>query len=209
MITGLVVITKGTANNDPGEYQVKAFHGNRIEVTYRQDNNLGVTKRITVDNQDPLVLVSSPSNDLVTKKSVARYLQCGHNRRRRWFRVQGRRCCGQQHVRRQDADRTSVKGRIQLYVGRYPVVLSSSDFTAIDDGWRVSKTLNSSDIAGLGDKVPWRFSVEDLAGNEKESAGNLEGKITDGSDGRWSRHSWQATLRTQDTRIDVFVGRSD
>ena len=32
---------------------MKAFHGNRIEVTYRQDNNdLASTKRITVDNQD-------------------------------------------------------------------------------------------------------------------------------------------------------------
>ena len=196
-------------NQGPNVYQVKAFHGNRIRITYNPVGELGTSKTLNVDNVPPSVVLNSPVNDLVVKKGVNVTFSADVTDNGAGFASKEADVLESNTLEatRPDSDLNDVKGRVQLFVGRYPVVLTASDFTAIDDGWRVSKILASGDIAGLGDKVPFYFSVEDLAGNSKESSGNTNGK-TDAAGDPAGTTLAVGDLADAGYRPDVFVGRS-
>ena len=166
-----------------GTYQVKAFHGNRISVSFSRTGQLGFSDTLTVDNVGPNVLLIAPDVNLVTKKSVNITFSADITDGGAGFASDKDDLAdSNNHALVEDNDvvaDASVKGRIQFFVGQESVRLNSSNFTAIDDGWRVSKTLGSSDIQNLGDRVTWYFSAEDLAGNAKSSTGNLGGKTTE------------------------------
>ena len=169
------------ADADEANYfEVKAFHGNRIQITFQPTGELGTSKQLNVDNVAPSVVANAPSNDLVVKENTSVTFSADVTDSGAGFKAKAADVIKSNVLDASAAspDLSSVKGRIQLVVGQYPVVLGEGDFTAIDDGWRVSKALNSSDIQGLGEKVPFYFSVEDLAGNSKQSSGNTSGKTS-------------------------------
>ena len=197
------------AAQDTNDYQVKAFHGNRIRITYQPVGELGTSKTLTVDNVPPSVVLNSPVNDLVVKKTVNVTFSADVTDNGAGFAAKEADVLESNTLEasRPEDDANDVKGRVQLFVGRYPVVLTTSDFTAIDDGWRVSKTLASSDVAGLGDKVSFYFSAEDLAGNSRESSGNTSGK-TDANGAATGTTLVVSDLADAGYRVDVFVGRS-
>jgi hypothetical protein len=157
-------------------YQVKAFHGNRISVSFSRTGQLGFSDTLTVDNVGPNVLLIAPDVNLVTKKSVNITFSADITDGGAGFASDKADLADSNNHALTAA---SVKGRIQFFIGQESVRLNSSNFTAIDDGWRVTKMLGSSDIQNLGDRVSWYFSAEDLAGNAKSSSGNLGGKTTD------------------------------
>ena len=53
------------------------------------------------------------------------------------------------------------------------VALTSGDFTKIDDGWQVSKTINSSAIQNISANNPWYFETKDRAGNVRRTTGSI------------------------------------
>ena len=173
-----------------GTYQVKAFHGNRISVSFSRTGQLGFSDTLTVDNVGPNVLLIAPDVNLVTKESVNITFSADITDGGAGFDSDKEDLAdSNNHAIAEETNgnltHMSVKGRIQFFVGQESVRLNSSNFTAIDDGWRVSKTLGSSDIQNLGDRVSWYFSAEDLAGNEKSSSGNLGGKTTEDGGRHW------------------------
>ena len=56
------------------------------------------------------------------------------------------------------------------------VALTSGDFAKIDDGWQVSKTINSSAIQDLAANIPWYFETKDRAGNVRRASGSISGR---------------------------------
>ena len=160
------------------QYQIKAFNGNRIQISHTPNQQLGRRVQVVVDNVDPTIVVQSPATDLVTKGGVNVTFSADVTDTGAGFKSDAADVLLSNNAEDTDDDAVDVKGRIQLYVGINQVALKSGDFEEIDGGWRVSKAVNSSDIMGLSSKVPWYFSVEDLAGNTKVSAGNLSGKTS-------------------------------
>ena len=165
-------------DREQATYEVKAFNGNRIQISHTPDQQLGRRITLVVDNVDPSILINSPSLDLVTKTAVSVTYSADITDGGAGYAAKAADVL--KSNTHEEGALTSVKGRIQLFVGAFPVALKEADFEAIDGGWRVTKTVNSSDIANLGDKTPWYFTVEDLAGNRKESTGNLKGKTSGG-----------------------------
>ena len=153
--------------------QAKAFTGNTITTTYKPTGSLGVSKSIKVDNVKPTLLVTSPETGHITKgnKDVVFTADITDTGAKFPSIASG-------VVNNNNAD---TKGRIQLYVGTNVVSLTSASYTAIDDGWRLSVTVNSTDIANIAAKVPWWIVVEDLAGNvQQPSAGTASTTTTAG-----------------------------
>ena len=189
-------------------YQVKAFNGNSIRMTYRPANTLGSSRTITVDDVKPNVLVNSPASNLVTRSNVSLTFSADITDSGAGFKAKADDVLKSTTAEDEaDVGDRSVKGRIQLWIGQENVVLTDSNFTAIDGGWRVSKTLNTSDVRGLGDKTPWYFSVEDLAGNTRDSSGNQKGEV-DGGTNADGTTLVDATYRNNGYTTGVFVGRS-
>ena len=73
------------------------------------------------------------------------------------------------------------KGGVRLVVAGNVVGLAEGDFTKIDDGWRVTKTLNSSSIQTIGANVPWYFEARDRANNSQRTSGAVSGSAGAGS----------------------------
>ena len=55
------------------------------------------------------------------------------------------------------------------------VELGAGDFEKIDDGWRVSKEINSSAIQSISPNNPWYFETKDRAGNVRRTSGSISG----------------------------------
>ena len=161
------------ANTD---YQVKAFNGNRIRITLEQTAQLGVSKTLTVDNQDPTVVVNSPAAEAVLKRSGSVTFSATVTDGGASFAAKAA------DVHTASSGATADRGRIQLYLGTVRVLLSADNYSAVTGGWQVTKSLAAADISGLGSKVPWHIVVEDRAGNVKESAGTISGKSDSAGD---------------------------
>ena len=175
------LLTAVPKSSDLLEFDIKAFHGNKIQVTYRASGTLGTTVTLMVDNVKPNVVVHSPPNPLVIKDNTnvtfsADVIDSGAGFAPKAANVLG-----------------PDRGQLQLFIGQYPVRLTEADVTVISDGYNVSKTINTSDIATLGapddggvleanrvdgDKVAWHFSAQDRAGTARKSLGDLEGTVT-------------------------------
>ena len=64
-------------------------------------------------------------------------------------------------------------GAIRLVVAGNNVSLGKGDFSKIDDGWQVSKTINSSAIQNISANIPWYFETRDRAGNVRRTSGSI------------------------------------
>ena len=70
------------------------------------------------------------------------------------------------------------------------VQLVENDFTKIDGGWNVSKTVNSNAMQSIAPNVPWYFEVRDRANNSRRTSGTVKGRTVS------SRHDQRRTRRT-------------
>ena len=70
------------------------------------------------------------------------------------------------------------KGGIRLVVAGNVVELVENDFTKIDGGWTVSKTVNSNAMQSIAPNVPWYFEVRDRANNSRRTSGTVKGRTS-------------------------------
>ena len=156
--------------DDVGTVEVKAFTGNTLTATYNPVGSLGITKSIKVDNVKPTLLTSSPTSNLIIKGNTTVVFTADVTDSEADFPTKASNV---------NANNTAgTKGRVQLFVGTSAVTLPDSAYTAITDGWRVSASFNSNDIANIAAKVPWWIQAEDLAGNVQEPSSGTTGTTT-------------------------------
>ena len=72
----------------------------------------------------------------------------------------------------------TADGGVRLVVAGNVVALGESNFSAIDGGWNVWATINSSAIQSIGANTPWYFETKDRAGNTRRSSGSIALKDT-------------------------------
>ena len=82
-----------------------------------------------------------------------------------------------------DANHITKEGGVRLVVAGNVVALAEGDFTKIDGGWRVSKTINSSSLQSISTNVPWYFETRDRANNVQRTSGSVSGTAGTGSTG--------------------------
>ena len=167
--------------------EIRAFHGNRIELMHTPTSGFATFKTITVDNVDPTLILNSPASPLIVKggtnitfsaditDSGSGYTgNCrdfyGHwltsttwSARRAQFRQAAR-------TPRSAASRWWWPGKLWPW--------SKSNFSKIDGGWNVWSTINSTAILAIGSNIPWYFETRDRAGNTLRTAGSVNLKTT-------------------------------
>ncbi len=155
---------------------IPTFSGQTITVSYSQAGSLGQSKSLVNDEVKPTIVITSPAQDLITKKAKTIVFQADITDTGAGFPAKA-----QDIV---DNNGTGAKGRIQLYVGTTSVALTSASFTAITDGWRLSASFSSTDIHSIAPKVAWWIEAEDLAGNAQQpSEGAVGTTSATGADG--------------------------
>ena len=75
-----------------------------------------------------------------------------------------------------DTNNVTAKGGMRLVVAGNVVELGESDFTKIDGGWNVTKTINSNAMQSIAPNVPWYFEVRDRANNSRRTSGTVKGR---------------------------------
>ena len=175
------------ANGDT--YQVKAFNGNRIQITHRPAGGQFATiKTVMVDNVKPALLVSSPATTLIVRQNVDLTFSADISDGGSGYTTKVG-TTGTSDIDDLDSGPSSlvtrapgangtVKGGIRLVVAGNNVALSAGDFTKIDGGWRVNKTINSSAIQNISANIPWYFETKDRAGNKRRTTGSIPGKTS-------------------------------
>jgi len=153
---------------------VPVFSGQTLEVTYAATGQLGQSAKVYNDEVKPTIIVTSPAENYITKKGTTITFSADITDATGGAGFPAK---AQDVV---DNATANTKGRIELYVGTGEVPLTASNFTAIDNGWRVTATYNSTDIQGIAKKVPWWVVAEDLAGRSQEPS-NSFGGITTGA----------------------------
>jgi hypothetical protein len=168
--------------------EAKAFTGNTITGTYKPSGTLGISKSITVDNQKPVLLVSSPAVDLITKSAKTIVFNADVTDTGAGFGSKSSSVTAA-NAAAADAALTvpTMKGRVELFVGKKAsgvgaVTLPSSAYTAITNGWNINASFNSTDIANIAPRVPWWIEAEDLAGNAVMPASGYKGNTTGTAD---------------------------
>ena len=181
--------------SDPNWYagEIRAFTGNRIEITHRPTSGFAVTKTITIDNVDPVLVTNSPDIPLVVKGGVnitfsADITDTGSG----YTTTVGTTgtsdiddLTGEPGALVAATNGTTPAGGVRLVVAGNVVTLGKSNFTAIDDGWQVSAELGSTAIQNIGANVPWYFETRDRAGNTRRTSGSisLKGTVVPGATG--------------------------
>ena len=182
----LTFVQEFTDTNDDGTVdgtdQIRAFNGNRIQFSHTPTSGFAVTKTITVDNVMPTMVTTSPDIPLMVKGGTdvvfsaditdggAGYTDSeagtasGIDTKTATPGVLG--------TGSPTNDNTPVGG-VRLVVAGNVVDLSKGNFTQIDGGWTVSKTIGSSSIQNIGANVPWYFETRDRAGNARRSSGSI------------------------------------
>ena len=174
--------------------QVKAFNGNKIQISYTPQGTgeFATIKNVIVDNVKPALVTNSPTVPLITKGSVdltfSADITDGGSGFSSGYSSPGAGLAGTlsdsgsislpSAATRNDFTK---KGGIRLVVAGNVVALGESNFTKVDGGWRVSKTINSSAIQNISTNVPWYFEAADRANNTRRSGGSITGKAGAGS----------------------------
>ena len=161
--------------------EVKAFHGNRIQVTYTPpaaEGAFATIRTVVVDNVKPQLVADSPSVPLIVTSGVDLVFSAdvtdgtsGYN-----TDIESDAAVHLQEGTEgvlNDARNNTLRGAIRLVVAGNNVSLGKGAFTAIDNGWRVSKTVNSSAIQSIGANIPWYFETRDRAGNVTRTSGSI------------------------------------
>lgn len=178
--------------------QVKAFNGNRIQVSYTPGtgSTFATIKTVLVDNGKPTLVSTSPEPGLIVKGGVditfsAEITDNGSGFAGKFGNFAGPNdtppasglaaSLYSQGLLTANSNDKTIKGGIRLVVAGNVVGLVEDDFTKIDGGWRVSKTLNSTALQTIATNVPWYFEVRDRANNMQRSSGAVSGTVGAGS----------------------------
>ena len=179
------------ANNDgrpDNDAEVRAFNGNRIRLTFRPDSGFAVTKTITIDDVNPSLVTTSPAIPLVVKGGVDVTFTADITDGGSGYTETNTATAGINQLT--DAPGTLATdgstpnhitdlGGVRLVVAGNVVALGKDNFTAIDNGWRVSQTLDSTSIQNIGANVPWYFETRDRAGNTRRTSGSIALSVGD------------------------------
>ncbi|MCY4623513.1 MAG: hypothetical protein OXC99_00675 [Chloroflexi bacterium] len=205
-------------------YQVKAFNGNRIQVSYTPDDNtFGSVKTVRVDNGRPSLVSSSPAPGLIVKGNANITFSADITDSVSGFAAKftGDNGLGANlsdaGILTSDGDppannSLTREGGVRLVVAGNVVNLVEGDFTKIDDGWRVSKTLNSTALQAIATNVPWYFEVRDEANNSQRTSGSVSGTAGVGSaagtivDSKFSGNLSDNTFLGSRVRVSKKVG---
>ena len=175
-LVSLVAVPRTTNLRDN---EIMAFSGNALRVTFTPANSLGVVKTLTIDNVKPTLVTMSPTVALVAKKGVdvtfaADFTDRGSGYTTTNTNTAGiNKLTGVAGVLVEDDNDDTAKGGVRLVVAGNVVPLAKGDFEAIDGGWRVSKTLNSTTIEAVNENTPWYFETRDRAGNRTRTPGGI------------------------------------
>ncbi len=191
--TTLIFVPR-TANLRTGE--VPAFSGDRIQIT-SDSASLGATFNVVlVDNASPSLVVTAPSTPLVVKGGVsvtfsAEFTDTGAGFVGRTTPTAdtdgiedltlGQDESGNRTEGGNLTSGSSVReGGLRLVVAGQVITLPASAFTKIDNGWRVTREIPSSNIQNIGANVPWYFEVADRANNKARTSDSIKGKVNTG-----------------------------
>ena len=171
----------GIPDNDN---EVRGFNGNRIQIEYRPANSqtFATFATITVDNVKPALVINAPAEPLVVKGSTyitfsADITDGGSGYTATNTATSGMHMLtGTPGVLAPDtpASGTTMPGGVRLVVAGNVVRLDNTNFSAIDGGWNVWATIDSSSIQSIGANTPWYFETKDRAGNTRRTSGSIE-----------------------------------
>ncbi len=198
--------------------EIRAFNGNRIQLTYTPASGFATTAIILVDNVKPTLVSNSPTIPLVTKKGVNITFSADITDGGSGYTSTVGTASATADIDDLNAtpgalataNATTPIGGVRLVVAGNVVALGKGDFTKIDDGWRVSKSLGSTAIQNIGANVPWYFETRDRAGNTRRTSGGiaLKGTVAPGgttvggiTDARFATSGTTGGLPT-----DSFIG---
>lgn len=190
--TGVVLVgvkkSSGLVDASDTSVQVKAFHGNRIQVTFTPEATTGqfaTIRTVVVDNVKPQIVTNSPNIPLIVSDGVNLTFSANITDADSGYTTKVGTTTGATSPDIEDQDNgaapipdrtTGVEtnhGGIRLVVAGQQVDLGSGDFTKIDGGWRVSKLINSSAIQAISPNIPWYFETKDRAGNVRRTSGSI------------------------------------
>ena len=171
-------------------YQVKAFNGNKIQVSYTStDGTFAVIKNVTVDNGKPSLVSTSPAPGLIVKGNTDITFSADITDSTSGFAGKFTGAAGLTNAlspdgllndgtgtfQATDKNDVTLEGGVRLVVAGNVVDLKEGNFTKIDGGWRVSAKLNSTALQAISTNVPWYFEVRDRANNLQRTSGSVSG----------------------------------
>ena len=186
-ITVVAVHQSSGLTDSDDAYQVKAFNGNSIQVSFTPatGGTFATIKKVNVDNGRPILVSTSPEAGLIVKgntditfsaditdggagfDSAFSNLVDGNERGIKNDLSPS----GLLNTETDTVNNVTKEGGVRLVVAGNVVSLVEGDFTKIDGGWRVTKTLNSTAIQSIGPNVPWFFETRDRANNSQRTSG--------------------------------------
>jgi hypothetical protein len=192
--TAITVVQEFADDDDngvPNAGQIRAFNGNRVQVTFKPVSGFATTATILVDNVKPTLVTNSPDIPLVVKGGVNITFSADITDGGAGYTATNSDTAGINTLTSQPGPLVSgtnddtMIGGVRLVVAGNVVTLGKDDFEAIDGGWRVSAELGSSAIQNIGANVPWYFETRDRAGNTRRSSGSiaLKGTVVEGGTG--------------------------
>lgn len=167
--------------------QVKGFHGHRIRIAYSSGTgSIGTDTSVRVDDVKPVLVSNSPSIPLIVRgntditfsaditDALAGYTStntatAGINK-----------STGTPGTLGAAGSASTPKGGVRLVVAGNVIELDNTNFTKIDGGWRVTKTLGSSALQNISTNIPWYFETRDRAGNTRRTSGSISGSASGG-----------------------------
>ena len=177
--------SSGLADDRTGNvYQVKAFNGNRIQITYSPEagNTFSTIKTVKVDNVRPALITQSPAIPLIVRGNTDVTFSADFTDGGAGFDAKfdpGLKAdLASRGVLVAGTNSVTAKGGIRLVVAGNVVELVENDFTKIDGGWTVSKTVNSNAMQSIAPNVPWYFEVRDRANNSRRTSGTVKGRAS-------------------------------
>ena len=169
--------------NTDGDVFIKAFSGDELVISYTTGGSaFGTDDKVLVDNIKPSLVENSPSNPLIVTDGVNVTFSADITDTGSGFTGDIDSIHGRDGMPAEVGNidftpgETLAKGSIQLWVAGNNVGLSKGQYTKIDDGWRVTRTVASTSIQNISANAPWYFEVSDRAGNITRSAGSIAGK---------------------------------
>ena len=179
-LTVVQQFTDGDLPSDtPTGNQIRGFNGNRIQIEYRpaDSNTFATYATITVDNVKPALVINAPAIPLVVKGSTDITFSAditdggaGYTGDEKAF--DGDLLTAAPGILPQDGGSTAPGG-VRLVVAGNVVNLDKANVSAIDGGWNVWATINSSAIQSIGANTPWYFETRDRAGNTQRTSGSI------------------------------------
>lgn len=173
--------------SDLRENEISAFSGDRIQIT-SDSTTLGASFTVVlVDNAAPSLVTLSPVSPLVVKGGVNVTFSAEFTDSEAGFTGSKGTDAGIEDltgtVGNLVADSVVPEGGVRLVVAGQVVGLPASSFTKIDNGWRVSRELSSTNIQNIAANVPWYIEVADRANNMARTSGSVTGTATSATGG--------------------------